>query len=296
MRINNYRIWQISGIYGLLVLFSALNLWVLAMITLYDHPLSPYGQKVKIALLEKQIEFQSHLPDGLGSGTTMEDFLSASPRGEVPALVDGDDIRLFDSSIILEYIEDRWPNPALLPDSPLARSRVRMLEDTMDTHFEAITWGLSEIRYFGRAEGELAQTIEATAATQIEGWFTWLASQLDNQQWFNGDNFGWGDLCVVPFLNGASGFGFNPTGRLGAWLKQVNERASVTACREAAAAMAFDGPTTNLDQLKQALESGLFKREYRDHRLEWMIKSGGLAVVESGLRKGNIRFTDVFGA
>jgi glutathione S-transferase len=267
----------------------------LAMITLYDHPLSPYGQKVKIALLEKEIEFESRLPEGLGSGANIDDFLAASPRGEVPALIEGDDVRLFDSSVILEYLEDRWPEPSLLPASPLARSRVRMLEDTMDTHFEAITWGLSEIRYFGRAEGELAQTIEAAAATQIEGWFAWLSSQLGEQQWFNGDNFGWGDLCVVPFLNGTSGFGFNPTGHLGDWLKRTNERASVTACREAAAAMAFDGPTTNLEQLKQALESGLFKREYRDHRLEWMIKSGGLSVVESGLKSKNIRFTDVFG-
>ena len=76
--------------------------------------------------------------------------------------------------------------------------RVRMLEDTMDTHFEAITWGLSELRYFGRAEGDVAQAIEEAAAAQIEGWFTWLTDQLSNQQWFNGTTFGWGDLCVVP--------------------------------------------------------------------------------------------------
>jgi glutathione S-transferase/RNA polymerase-associated protein len=40
---------------------------------------------------------------------------------------------------------------------------------------------------------------------------------------------------------------------------------------------------------------GLFKREYRDHRLEWMIKSGGLEVVVKGLEAGNIRFTETFG-
>ncbi len=39
------------------------------------------------------------------------------------------------------------------------------------------------------------------------------------------------------------------------------------------------------------LEQGLFKREYRDHRLEWMVKSGGLEVVSQGMAKGNIRFT-----
>jgi glutathione S-transferase/RNA polymerase-associated protein len=40
---------------------------------------------------------------------------------------------------------------------------------------------------------------------------------------------------------------------------------------------------------------GYFKREYRDHRLEWMIKSGGLEVVLRGLEAGNIRFTGDFG-
>ncbi len=264
------------------------------MILIYDHPLSPYGQKVKIALLEKGIEFESRLPDGLGSGVSANDLRRASPRGEVPAFVDGEDIRIFDSSVILEYIEDRWPQPALLPPAPLARAKVRMLEDTMDTHFEAITWGLSEVRYFGRAQGALAQALEDAAAEQLEGWFNWLSDQLGHQTWFNGDSFGWGDLCVVPFVNGAAGFGHKPSGRLGEWLDQVNARTSVTACREAAEAVAFDGPTTDLEQLKQALDAGLFKREYRDHRLEWMIKSGGLSVVDAGIAKANIRFTDVF--
>ena len=43
------------------------------------------------------------------------------------------------------------------------------------------------------------------------------------------------------------------------------------------------------------MEKGLFKREYRDHRLEWMIKSGGIDVVLKGLEKGNIRFSPDFG-
>jgi glutathione S-transferase/RNA polymerase-associated protein len=42
----------------------------------------------------------------------------------------------------------------------------------------------------------------------------------------------------------------------------------------------------------QAIESGLFKREYRDHRLEWMIRSGGLDIVLEGIEKGNIRFSN----
>nr|QQZ49826.1 glutathione S-transferase family protein [Phenylobacterium glaciei] len=91
------------------------------MLTLYDHPLSPYAQKVKIALREKGQPFQAVSPGGLGAGGAQGDFLAANPRAEVPALVDGE-TAIFDSTIILEYIEDRWPNPALLPASPAERA------------------------------------------------------------------------------------------------------------------------------------------------------------------------------
>ena len=58
------------------------------MITLYEHPLSPYAQKVKIALREKKVEFDLRTPEALGSGaTSVQEFLAANPRAEVPALV-----------------------------------------------------------------------------------------------------------------------------------------------------------------------------------------------------------------
>ncbi len=60
------------------------------MLTLYEHPLSAYAMKVKMALLEKNLEFNAMIPDGLADGTTGGDFVDASPRAEVPALIDGD--------------------------------------------------------------------------------------------------------------------------------------------------------------------------------------------------------------
>jgi glutathione S-transferase len=266
-------------------------------VTVYDHPLSPYGQKVKIALLEKGVPFEAPLPGNIGSGNTGGEFARVSPRGEVPALVDGD-VAIFDSTIILEYIEDRWPEPALLPKAPAERARVRMLEDAMDTHFEAITWGMSEIRNFGRASGTLAETMLARAGEQIAGWYRWLEQQLGEQPWFNGAAFGWGDLCVVPYVNGAVGFGHSPPAgtRLADWLVRVNGRESVAACARAAAAVGFDSAAVSLETVRQAMEQGLFKREYRDHRLEWMVKTGGIEIVQSGLAKGNIRFIDPFPA
>jgi len=264
-------------------------------VIVYDHPLSPYAQKVKIALQEKGVAFRATLPVAIGSGVSSGEFAQASPRGEVPALVDEDGTRVFDSSIILQYIEERWPDPPLLPATPAERARVRMLEDVMDTHFEAITWGLAEIEFFGRASGRLAEQMKKEASRQLAGWFDWLERQLGERPWFNGDAFGWADLCVAPFLNGAAGFGHVPQGALGDWQRRVNERESVAACVAAALSASAENSGVGLDPVRVALDQGLFKREYRDHRLEWMIKTGGLRVVEQGLEKRNIRFTPPFG-
>ena len=84
---------------------------------LYEHPLSSYAQKVKIALREKGLDFTAETPANLGSGKAEGQFAAASPRNEVPALIDGD-TRIFDSTIILEYLEDKFPSPPLLPRDP----------------------------------------------------------------------------------------------------------------------------------------------------------------------------------
>ncbi len=78
------------------------------MLTLWEHPLSPYAQKNKIAMREKGIAFEATTPMGIGSGKSIADFEQVSPLREVPALVD-DGFSIFDSRLILEYLEDRYP-------------------------------------------------------------------------------------------------------------------------------------------------------------------------------------------
>jgi len=266
------------------------------LILLYDHPLSPYAQKCRIALREKGVPFEARLPAAIGSGTGMEPaFVEANPRAEVPALVDGE-VRVFDSTIILEYIEERWPEPKLLPATPAERARVRMLEEAMDTHYEAINWGLGEIHFFRRATGELAKSMSERAAQQTAAWRRWLERQLGDAPWFNGAAFGWGDLAIAPYLNGSRGFGMEPERgtRLGAWLARVNERASVAETSAEAAAF-LRGAGGGMGNVSDLVAKGLFKREYRDHRLEWMIRTGGVSVVLEGLERGNIRFVQEFG-
>jgi glutathione S-transferase/RNA polymerase-associated protein len=257
-------------------------------VIVYEHPLSPYAQKVKIALDEKGVAYETKMPTAIGTGQVDEEFLAANPRGEVPALLDGD-ARLFDSTIILEYIEEKWPTPPLLPKEPLARARARTIEDVMDTAFEPINWGLGEIRWFKRAEGPRAAEIERRAAAQARGLYDWLTRMLGTAEWFGGAQFGWADLSVVPYLNGARGNGIGPfeTSPLGQWLARANARPSVAKAARAAA-----DSLTGMTNVADAVKHGLFKREYRDHRIEWMIRSGGLDVVLEGIKSNNIRFSN----
>jgi glutathione S-transferase len=258
------------------------------MLCLYEHPLSPYAQKVKIALREKGIPFEVRMPEGIGAGHTKGAFADANPRREVPALIDGD-VAVFDSTIILDYIDDKWPEPTLMPNAPAARARARQIEDVMDTHFEAITWGLGELRFFKRGDDAQRKVIEAKAGQQIAGFMAWLEAELGEHDYFNGHDFGRADLSVIPYLNAADGFGFKPKAgsRLAGWIARVNARDSVSLTDQESRAS-----ITGMEMVSAAVESGMFKRQYRDHRLEWMIKSGGMEIVRDGLAKQNIRFTD----
>jgi glutathione S-transferase/RNA polymerase-associated protein len=252
---------------------------------LFEHPLSPYAQKVKIALIEKGLEFTTELPDIFAGGG--DSFKAANPRLEVPALIDGD-VSVFDSTIILEYIEDKWPQPALLPKTPAERARVRTLEEMCDTYFEAINWGLYEIRFFNRAEGELADAMVARAGEQIRGINAYLERALGKAEWFNGASFGWGDLSVFPVMCGAELNGFPPPAGSGLarWHERMKARPSAKrVLDEAMASLA------GFELLPQLVASGQFVREYRDHRLEWMLRTGGTRIVLDGIEKGNIRFS-----
>jgi glutathione S-transferase/RNA polymerase-associated protein len=148
---------------------------------------------------------------------------------------------------------------------------------------------MGEIRWFKRAEGARAAEIERRAAAQARGLYDWLSRLLGDAEWFGGKQFGWGDLSVVPYLNGARGQGIGPheSSPLGHWLARANGRASVAKTAKAAA-----DSVAGMSTVADAVKLRLFKREYRDHRLEWMIRSGGLDVVLEGIKTDTIRFSN----
>jgi len=254
---------------------------------LYEHPLSSYAQKVKIALREKGLAFDLETPQALGSGRSAGAFAAASPRLEVPALIDGE-ARIFDSTIILEYLEDKFPAPPLLPHDPLARAEARMIEDVCDTLYEAINWGFGEVRWFKRADGRLADDLKAKADAQTRQLLEWLGGKLAGRAWFGGQEFGWADLSVAPYLNRSVHYGMGPraSSPLADWHKRICQRPSVAATFKE-----FEAASHAMAGAAERLASGAIRREYRDHRLEWMMKSGGVQVVLDGLARDNIRFT-----
>ena len=257
------------------------------MLKLYEHPLSAYAMKVKIALNEKGLDFETAIPEGMSTGKAGGEFVDANPRAEVPTLVDGG-FRLFDSTVMLEYIDEKWPAPPLLPGTPAERARVRMIEDVMDTQYEPNNWGTFEVLRYQRATGELAARLVAYGKKNIEQLQAWLDRELGSRPWFNGDAFGWGDLCVIPYLNRSAGYGYLPPkgSNLLAWFERVNQRDSVAKVRAQ-----MQATLEKMPDLGAMLNSGQVVRQYRDHRLEWMIAAGGISVVLEGMQKGTIRFS-----
>lgn len=256
------------------------------MVLLYEHPLSSYAQKIKIALREKGVAFTAELPDSFGTGRAAGPFAEANPRTEVPVLIDGT-VSIFESTIILEYIEERWPDPPLLPRTPAARAFARITEDVCDTQYEAVNWGFGEVLWFRRATGALADHLRAQAAAQTRVLQDWLAGRLGDADWFGGEGFGWADAAAAPLVNRSVHYGLGPEpgSPLRRWHARVGERPAV-----ARTFAEFEAAAARMAQAADLYTTGTRRREYRDHRLEWMVKSGGLCVVEAGLRDGNIRF------
>lgn len=90
---------------------------------LFNANLSPYASRVRIAIYAKNLPVEIAAPPG---GTGSAEYKKLNPTGKVPALeVDGSVIA--ESEVINEFLEDRFPTPALRPADPLARARMRLL-------------------------------------------------------------------------------------------------------------------------------------------------------------------------
>jgi glutathione S-transferase len=97
---------------------------------LFNADLSPYSARVRIALYAKGLPVEIVSPPG---GTGSAEFKRLNPTGKVPALEDGGGV-VVESEVICEYLDDRYPLPALRPADPLARARMRALSRFADLY------------------------------------------------------------------------------------------------------------------------------------------------------------------
>ena len=123
------------------------------MITLCGITLSNYYNKVKLVLLEKGLPFTE---ERVSTMSTDPAVLAASPLGKVPFIrIDGE--TLCESQVIVEYLEARYPTPALLPADPLAAAKVRELVTFVELHLELVVRDLYSQAFFGGSVSEGTQ-------------------------------------------------------------------------------------------------------------------------------------------
>lgn len=106
------------------------------MITLYHFWESGNSREVRIVLAEKGLTFESKVLNVMKGETRTPEFLAMNPFGKVPVLVD-DDLTLYESNIINEYLDERYAEPPLMPRDAPARARIRQLVHWANQHVHA---------------------------------------------------------------------------------------------------------------------------------------------------------------
>lgn len=106
------------------------------MIKLYDYPQCPFCRKVRVALTEKRLKYDKVSVDLRKKEQKKEEFLKLNPYGKVPVLIDNG-TAIYESSVINEYLDEKYPDTPLMPSDPAERAGVRVLVDFCESRFHA---------------------------------------------------------------------------------------------------------------------------------------------------------------
>jgi glutathione S-transferase len=191
------------------------------MLTLYDAARCPYCARARIALAEKGIEYE-----------TIEIDLADRPAwiyeknetGRVP-VVEEDVWLLPESSVILEYLEERYPEPPLLPPDPADRALARVWIFRHDAFTKP---------YYALRRGEEG------AAERLGEQLAKLDAALSRQPWLTGREYGLADIAYVPWVLRARdmlGVDLEPYPAVVAWLGRLEQRPAVAREVEVVAAL-----------------------------------------------------------
>jgi glutathione S-transferase len=202
-------------------------------LVLYHTIQSPFARKVRVAMAEKKISC-AKIPLDLAKGENRTaEYLRLNPHGRVPTLL-VDSIPIYESTSIIEYLNEAYPEPALLPRSLIERARVRMIEETIDGSFiPALRTVLFNVYRLPEAERNPKAAEEARR--QIAWHNEWLDRELAGREFVVNGGMSIADiagLCALEFQKRLE-IGIDPRLRdLVTWYGRMKSRPSAKALME----------------------------------------------------------------
>ena len=197
-------------------------------ITLYHDVPSTNCDRVKIVLAEKGLPWEGiWVKLGKMEQKSLE-HLKRNPYGKIP-VIDDDGQLLFESCIINEYLDEKYPDPPLMPKDPYLRGRGRVLVDYALNYAHAPYWDLrGEMR---KPAAERNEKVIEDKRNELRELLQYLEAELVKREFFLGD-FSLVDIAIAPRLLRAEAYGALPAPslpRLNAWLERIKARPSVKA-------------------------------------------------------------------
>ena len=156
------------------------------MMVLYSGTNCPFSQRCRLVLFEKGMDFEIRDVDLFNKP---EDISVMNPYGQVPILVERDLI-LYESNIINEYIDERFPHPQLMPADPVMRARARLFLHNFEEQLFA---------HIADIESGNQKTADAARAT-IRDNLTQIVPLFAKQEYILGDEFSMLDVALAPLL------------------------------------------------------------------------------------------------
>ncbi len=187
------------------------------MLQFYYHPLSPLSRRVWIALLEKEIPFESIIINLKEREQFKPDFLVISPFHHVPVIID-DGLRVLESLAILDYLENKYPDNPLLPQDAAQLARVRMVQMVANNELSSVIISLISER---EDSPKLGQT-----KRKIQRILKFFAELLGNEDYFGGDNISLGDIVAgnAVILVNKLGFDLSQNQKIEEWCDRLMQR------------------------------------------------------------------------
>jgi glutathione S-transferase len=200
----------------------------MAAIKLYDFLSSPNCQRVKVVLEEKNLPYEKIPVDLKAKEQKKPEYLKLNPYGKVPVIIDGSTV-LYESLIINEYLDEKYPEPALLPKDSGKRAKIRILIDYGMNHLDVPYQKIRQETM--KDEKERNQDTIDQAKKDLKNLLQRFEREIGGEPYLAGD-FSLVDAALIPRFLRMEGFGILPDPtlpKLGAWLRRMKERPSVRA-------------------------------------------------------------------